>query len=139
MQKRIQYVIELHTTDIIINGKPLKSINHYYNRKLSNLKSKIGGKRKTSKKINKLTNKRNHKVSDYLHKSSRYIINHLVSNNINTLIIGKNDGWKQEINIGKRNNQNFVQIILRKAVPNIIFDNGIQEISVSPLVITIKE
>ena len=45
-----------------------------------------------------------------MHKSSKYIVNHLVSNNINTLIIGLNKNWKQETNIGKRNNQNFVQI-----------------------------
>jgi len=97
---------------IIINGKPLKSINQYYNRRLGKLKSKIELKhgRKTSKKIKSLTRKRNDKVKDYLHKTSRYIINHLVSNQINTLVIGKNKGWKQEINIGKKNNQKFVQI-----------------------------
>jgi putative transposase len=50
------------------------------------------------------------KVKDYLHKSSRIVINHLVSNNINTLVIGHNKEWKQEINIGSRNNQNFVNI-----------------------------
>ncbi|MBQ8805799.1 MAG: IS200/IS605 family accessory protein TnpB-related protein [Bacteroidaceae bacterium] len=60
--------------------------------------------------IQSLTFKRNQRVNDYLHKSSRYLINQLVSNNINTIIIGKNKEWKQEINIGKRNNQNFVQI-----------------------------
>ena len=91
---------------IIINGKPIKSINQYYNKKLSKLKSD----EKTTKRIKSLHLKRNNKVKDYLHKSSRYIINHLVSNNINTLIIGLNKEWKQEINIGKRNNQNFVQI-----------------------------
>ena len=67
-------------------------------------------KTKTSKKLKKLTNKRNNKVNDYLHKTSRYIINHLVSNQVNTLIVGYNQEWKQEINIGRRNNQNFVQM-----------------------------
>jgi putative transposase len=97
---------------IIINGKPLKSINQYYNKKKSSLQSeleKIHGK-KSSKKINKLTNKRENKINDYLHKSSRIVINHLVSSNINTLVVGYNKEWKQEINIGKRNNQNFVGI-----------------------------
>ena len=60
--------------------------------------------------LNKLTNKRNNKIKDYLHKSSRYIVNQLVSKNISTLIIGKNNNWKQDINIGKKNNQNFIQI-----------------------------
>lgn len=94
----------------IINGKPLKSINQYFNKKKSILQSYLGGKKHTSNKIEKLTQKRTRKVDDYLHKTSRYIVNHLVSNNINTLILGKNDGWKQDINIGKRNNQNFVNI-----------------------------
>lgn len=94
---------------IIINGKPLKSINQYYNKKVAKLKSKLKNE-KSSKRIKNITLKRNNKVKDYLHKSSRVVINHLVSNNINTLVIGKNGGWKQEINIGKRNNQNFVQI-----------------------------
>ena len=97
---------------IIINGKPLKSINQYYNKTKGNLQSQLEKelKRKSGKRINKLSLKRNNKITDYLHKSSRYIINHLVSNNINTLVIGNNKEWKQEINIGKVNNQNFVTI-----------------------------
>ena len=95
---------------IIINGKPLKSINQYYNKKLAKLKSELKNEKKTSKRIKSLTNKRNNKVNDYLHKSSRLIVNYLVSNNINTLVIGKNKEWKQNAKIGKRNNQNFIQI-----------------------------
>ena len=60
--------------------------------------------------MRKLTLKRNNKVKDYLHKSSKAVVNHLASNRINTLIVGKNDGWKQDTNLGRRNNQNFVQI-----------------------------
>ena len=104
---------------IIINGKPLKSINQYYNKNLAHYKSdlnhyinKKGEKQQygTSNRIKNLTNKRNNKVDDYLHKASRYIINHLVDNNINTLIIGNNKEWKQEINMGKESNQKFVGI-----------------------------
>ncbi|MHC5722483.1 MAG: IS200/IS605 family accessory protein TnpB-related protein, partial [Nostoc sp.] len=54
--------------------------------------------------------KRNFKVDDYLHKASRYLINKLIELNIGTLVIGKNEGWKQEIALGSRNNQNFVQV-----------------------------
>mgnify|MGYP003311601355 CR=1 FL=1 len=54
--------------------------------------------------------KRKNKIEDYFHKSVSYIMNQLVSNSINTLIIGYNKEWKQDINIGKVNNQNFVQI-----------------------------
>ncbi|MHC5833939.1 MAG: IS200/IS605 family accessory protein TnpB-related protein, partial [Nostoc sp.] len=54
--------------------------------------------------------KRNFKVDDYLHKASRYLINKLIELNIGTLVIGKNEGWKQQIALGSRNNQNFVQV-----------------------------
>ena len=94
---------------ILINGRPLKSINQYFNKKRAKLMSFIGDKG-TSRKIEKLTLKRNNKVKDYLHKASRYMVNQLVSKGITLLVIGKNDGWKQDINIGKKNNQNFVSI-----------------------------
>jgi putative transposase len=96
----------------IINGRPLKHINQFYNKVLAERRSVLEkrNEKKTSKRIQRLTFRRNQCVNDYMHKSSRYLINQLVSNKINTLIIGKNNGWKQEINIGKRNNQNFVQI-----------------------------
>lgn len=92
----------------LINGRPLKSINQFFNKKKSELQAilKIG----TSKRLKKICTKRNLKVDDYLHKASRYLINKLVELNIGTLVIGKNDNWKQEIVIGSRNNQNFVQV-----------------------------
>ena len=96
----------------IINGKPVKSINQYYNKKKADLQSELElkNKKKSSKQIQNLTLKRNNKIKDYFHKASRYIVNQLVNQSINTLIIGKNDGWKQETNIGNVNNQNFTQI-----------------------------
>ena len=96
----------------IINGKPVKSINQFYNKKKAKLQSELElkNKKKTSKQLQNLTLKRNNKIKDYFHKASRYIVNQLVNQSINTLIIGKNDGWKQETNIGKKNNQNFVNI-----------------------------
>jgi len=57
-----------------------------------------------------LTSKRNRKMDYYLHTASRFIINKLLESNITTLVIGKNENWKQNINIGKKNNQNFVQV-----------------------------
>ena len=95
---------------LIINGKPLKSINAYCHKKKAMLQSYLKGERQTSIKINHLTHKRNVKVDNYLHNASRFIINHLAANRIGTLVIGKNDNWKQGINLGKRNNQNFVAI-----------------------------
>ena len=94
----------------IINGKPLKSINQYFNKKVAKEKSLLPKGEYTNENLERLYLKRNNKIKDYLHKASRYIINHLVSNSINTLVIGHNKNWKQEINLGKRNNQNFVSI-----------------------------
>ncbi|HBE49897.1 MAG TPA: transposase [Cyanobacteria bacterium UBA11369] len=95
---------------LIINGKPLKSINAYYHKKKAVLQSQLKGEAKTSKRIQKLTHKRNRLIDNYLHNAARFIVNHLVANRIGTLVIGKNDEWKQGINLGKRNNQNFVFI-----------------------------
>jgi len=95
-------------TPVLINGRPLKSINQYYNKKKARLQSFIGNK--SSKNLEKLNYKRNQKVDNYLHNTSRWIVNYLIKNNIGTLVIGKNEQWKTDINIGKRNNQNFVNI-----------------------------
>lgn len=97
---------------LIINGKPLKSINQYYNKHNSELKSILEkrNKKKQSKQLNKLTIKRNNKINDYLHKASRHIVSLAKEKEINTIIIGKNENWKQNSNIGKKNNQNFVNI-----------------------------
>ena len=110
------------TKSFIINGKPVKSINQYYNKKKAKLQSELElkNKKKTSKQLRNLTLKRNNKIKDYFHKASKYIVNQLVNQSINTLIIGKNDGWKQETNIGKKNNQNFTQI------PHQIFINQLK-------------
>ena len=98
------------TKPFIVNGKPLKSINQYYNKTKSNLQSKLKNNEKSNKRISSLNLKRNNKINDYLHKSSTFIVNYLVSNNISTLIVGHNKEWKQNIKIGKKNNQNFVSI-----------------------------
>ena len=98
---------------ILYNGKPIKSINQYYNKRLAELKSKqdlSGNKRKTTNRIKRLTLKRFSKVKDYMHKVSREIANQLVSNGVTTLVVGYNKGWKQDVNLGRQTNQKFVQI-----------------------------
>lgn len=94
---------------MLINGRPVKSINWYYNKKKAELQSLLKNKY-MSNRITNLTIKRNNKVNDYLHKSSRLFINYLVSNDITDVVIGYNKEWKQGINIGRVNNQNFVNI-----------------------------
>ena len=95
---------------IIVNGKPLKSINHHYNKIKAKLQSKLSKNKHTSKRINRLTLRRNRKVKDYMHKVSRKIVEYMEANSLNTLFVGKNVGWKESINLGRTNNQNFVSI-----------------------------
>ena len=95
---------------IIINGRPIKSINQYYNKKLSVMKSELPNGVYTSKKIKKLSQKRQFKIDGYLHNASSAIINHLLRNQIHCLVVGSNKHWKTGIKLGKKTNQNFVSI-----------------------------
>ena len=104
----------------IINGKIIKSINQFYNKTKAKMMSFIGDKG-TSNKINALTHKRNQKINDQLHKTSRYIINYCILHNISKIVIGNNQDWKQNINIGKKNNQNFVTIPHAKLIQQITY------------------
>ena len=96
----------------IINGKPLKSINQHYNKKISHYReiAKRMNNSEYSKRMDRLTEKRNSKIDDYLHKASKYIIDYCLKHDICTIIIGKNKEWKQNVNLSKRINQHFVQI-----------------------------
>jgi putative transposase len=117
----------------IINGRPLKSINQYYNKKKSKLQSEKDKSNRNSfnsRKLRNLSIKRYNKIQDYFHKASRYIVNQLVSNNINTLIIGHNKEWKQETNLGKKNNQKFVEIPHSKLISMIKYKCALEGIKV---------
>lgn len=95
---------------LLVNGRVAKSINQFYNKRISQLRSKLNQNKRTSRRIQRLTRCRNQKINNYLHHGSRFIVNHLLQQKISTLIIGKNSALKQSINLGKRNNQNFVSI-----------------------------
>jgi putative transposase len=103
---------------LIIKGGVVKSVNQFYNKQLARYKSLARKCNDTdiTNKIRALHRKRNNKVRDFVHKTSRRVINHCISNNIGTIVIGYNERWKQEINIGKRNNQNFVSVPFVKLV-----------------------
>jgi len=93
----------------LVNGRPLKSINQYYNKRKADLQSKLRDTRFTAR-MERLTTRRTRCIDHYLHTASRRLIDLLVAEGIGTLVIGKNPNWKQEVNIGKRNNQQFVCI-----------------------------
>lgn len=97
---------------LVINGKPLKSINQYYNKKISEMRAELKKRHNTdwSKEMQRFTTKRNNKVDDYIQKATKMVIDFCKENNIDTLVCGYNSGWKQESDMGKRVNQKFVDI-----------------------------
>ena len=100
----------------ILNGRPLKSMNQYYNKKISYYRSvaKRMNQKEDSKRMAQLTKKRMAKIEDYLHKVSRYLIEYCKKEDISKIVIGQNKEWKQESPLGKVVNQSFVQIPFAK-------------------------
>lgn len=95
-------------TPLLVNGRPLKALNQWYNKSRAHYQSLFPEGQHTSHRLDVLTDKRERQVDSYLHVVSRRIVDHLVQHRIGTLVIGKNDGWKQDVTLGKRTNQAFV-------------------------------
>ncbi|KEI12906.1 transposase [Clostridium novyi B str. ATCC 27606] len=108
---------------IIINGKGLKSINKYYNKKLSYYKeiAKRMNNLDYTNRMNRLTIKRNNKIIDFIHKASKKIIDYALKNNINTIIVGNNKDWKRKSNMSKLVNQSFVGIPHQEFINKLIY------------------
>ena len=112
---------------LLYNGRPIKSINQYYNKTTAKLPANI----KSSKRLKQLSLKRANKIDYEMHKISTHIINEAVKNNISKIFIGNNVGWKNEINMGQRNNQNFANIPHTKLFHQLLYKgllNGIEVI-----------
>ena len=116
---------------LLYNGRPIKSINQYYNKTNAKLRSELPYNIKSSKRLKQLSFKRNNKIDYEMHKISTHIINEAVKNDISKIIIGNNVGWKNEINIGRKNNQNFVNVPHTKLFNQLLYKgllNGIEVI-----------
>jgi putative transposase len=97
----------------LVSGGPLKAVNQLYNKQREHQqKQRARGKepRFTSHRLDRITTKRNRRMMHYLHTASRRIIELLVAERIGTLVLGKNPFWKTRVELGKKNNQEFVQI-----------------------------
>lgn len=106
----------------LVNGRILKSINQYYNKKRAYYQSFLSNtENATSKNIKRITFNRNNKIDNSLHKISRYIVNFCVENKVGKIVIGHNKGWKQETDMSKKNNQNFVTIPFNKLIHMITY------------------
>jgi len=117
---------------IVVKGGIVKSINQFYNKEKARVQSIYDKQKiKYGNKLAKLDHVRNNKIKDYFHKLSRFIINYASENKVKTIVIGNNTGWKQEVNMGKKNNQTFVSIPFSRLIQMIQYkaeENGIEVI-----------
>lgn len=99
-------------TPVLINGRPLKSINQFYNKQISHYQSiakTVNGLDYTNR-MYRITEKRNRRMDDGMHKISRWVVEYAHNMGVSAIIIGKNDRWKQNVDFGSVGNQNFVFI-----------------------------
>ncbi len=104
--------IDTDGTASIVDGKYIKSLNQWYNKenaRLQSIKDKQGIKQITNKQI-KLLSKRFNKITEFMNRAVNYLVKHCLENKIGNVLIGELKEIKQNINHGKKNNQNFVQI-----------------------------
>ena len=98
---------------LLIDARSMKAMNQLWNKKVST--------RKENKPeaywdnwLDRVTRKRNHQMKDGINKAAKLIIDHCLKYSIGTLVIGWNEGFKSNANMGKLNNQKFVQMPLGK-------------------------
>jgi lycopene cyclase CruP len=96
-------------TSFIVDGRHLKSLNQWYNKRVSILKENQP-QAFWSKQLAQITERRNRQVRDAINKAARLVINHCLENQIGTVVFGWNKGQKDSINLGSNTNQKFVQI-----------------------------
>ena len=104
------------------DGKGIKSINQFYNKRQAGLRS-IYDKQgiRGSDKLRRLRTKRDKKANDWIHKLTRWIVDWCIKHNIGTIVVGYNKEWKQKIKLGRRNNQNFVSIPFDKIIQKLSY------------------
>jgi IS605 OrfB family transposase len=96
----------------IVDGQKLKSYNQWWNKENARLQSikDLQGIKSVTRKQYFLARKRNNRVNYYLNKTARIIMNYCLENTIGNIVVDYNPDWKRNINIGGKNNQNFVNI-----------------------------
>jgi putative transposase len=110
----------------IIDGKRLKSVNAYYNKRKASMQAKLSNQRgiKWSKKLTGLTDWRNAFVNDYMHRASHLVVKTCVDNRISKVVVGDVTKSLDHINLGKRTNQNFVNLSLGQFVKKLSYKLG---------------
>ena len=115
-------------TSFIIDGLHLKSLNQWYNKRISVLKENQP-QGFWSNQLARITEKRNRQVRDAVNKAARIVVNHCIENQIGTIVFGWNQDQKQKKNMGAKTNQKFVQIPtgrLKKKISQLCLEYGIK-------------
>jgi IS605 OrfB family transposase len=121
LRNTVTMVNNIGCEPIAVKGGALKSINQYYNKERARLQSIYDRQGiKTGSRLLRLTERRSRKIHDFFHKLSRRIVEWCVRHGVGTIVVGYNGGgWKQSPRLGRRNNQNFVQIPFRKLLQQV--------------------
>ena len=116
----------------IVKGGAIKWINQYYNKLRAKYQTIYANHRikGNTKRLQQLDRKRNNKIEDLFHKLSKAIIQYCIYNSISMVVIEYNEQWKQRINLGKRNNQNFVGIPFYRLIGKIKYKAELKGIKV---------
>lgn len=114
---------------ITIKGNKLKAVNQYFNKEKVKMQSRLSKKQFVSKNIQRLLYKREEQLRNYIGYYTNKLVDILEEEKVSKVVVGYNKGWKQEINIGSVNNQNFVNIPFRKILDILKYklqDKGIE-------------
>ena len=97
---------------VVVKGEVIKSYNQYYNKRTAHYTSILEAEtgRKTSNMLETINRKRYWFIKNFMHKTICFIVDYCVEHNIDTIVIGKNNQWKTNINLGSVTNQKFVYI-----------------------------
>ncbi|MGA9377867.1 MAG: transposase, partial [Phormidium sp.] len=105
--------VDTNGNSLLIDSRAMKAMNQLWNKKVSTRKE---GKDKDywDSWLDRVTRKRNHQMRDGINKAAKLIIDHCLKYGIGTLVIGWNEGFKSDSDMGRVNNQKFVQMPLGK-------------------------
>lgn len=112
----------------IVDGHKIKSINQLYNKRIATLKE---GKHQGywDAELARITEKRNRVMRDAVNKTARFTVNHCLDSGLGAVVFGWNEGIKDGANMGRKNNQEFVQIPtarLKNRIKELCEEYGIQ-------------
>lgn len=99
----------------IVDGKWIKSVNQYANKRSARLKSVLAKQGlKQSNRLDRLWNKRNNRIHDYILKACRYVVEYCKKEDIGHIVLGFNKDMTRRVNLGKRTNQTLVSLPMGK-------------------------